>query len=139
MTPHVHAKEIHAFAEGYEIEDFIPGLGWLVNPNPLWNPVIPHRIKDPYRELKEAAADPTKQIRINDLEWINCGDFDWQFDSPVETYEIRDKPKAKVKMWQWIYKDAAGRCYLSNLFSKDASVFPNAFQRAEWTMIEVEE
>jgi len=137
MTPHVHAKEIHAFADGYEIEHWRYGK-WEVSTTPMWWEEDKYRIKDPYRELKEAAADPTKQIRLRTSGvWID-GDFGiWGWDSPPEHYEIRDKPKAKVKMWQWIFKDAAGMYYISTDFRKDKPV--NSVQHADWTMIEVEE
>jgi hypothetical protein len=55
------------------------------------------RFEDPYAELKAAAKDPTKQIRIKGHKWIDAGEFYWQFDAPVERYEIRDKPAPKQK------------------------------------------
>jgi hypothetical protein len=62
---------------------------------------------DPYAELKTAAKDPTKQIRFN---WgINgwgewCDSGSWNFDSPPENYQIRDKPMVKTayrRLWRW--------------------------------------
>jgi hypothetical protein len=60
-----------------------------------------YRIADPYAELKAAAKDPTKQIRYVDETGIGPwedGNTDttlWVFDSPIECYEIRDKPEPK--------------------------------------------
>ncbi len=48
---------------------------------------------DPYAELKAAARDPTKQVRLRGSEiWVE-GDF-YVFDEPPENYEIRNKPLA---------------------------------------------
>jgi len=40
-------------------------------------------------------------------------------------------------MWQWIFKDSNNMYYISTDFYKDQPV--KAVQRADWTMIEVEE
>ena len=56
----------------------------------------------------------------------------------VHAKEIRDKPKAKVKMWQWIFKDSnCGTIYIDSQFYKYTPKY--GFVRADWTMIEVEE
>jgi len=146
MKPHVHSKEIHAFAEGYEIE-YLSCIGeWLITNNPAWDKNVKYRIKDPYRELKEAAADPTKQIRLKGRDWYGdwygVGEYalqPWSFNYPLECYEIRDKPapKQKVKMWQWVFKDSTGRVYLGSKFFPD--IPKHGIKRADWTMIEVEE
>ena len=54
-------------------------------------------IEDPYAELRLAAKDPTKQIRLVNPErqqeypWASSRRV-WLFDSPVSWYQIRDKP-----------------------------------------------
>ena len=59
---------------------------------------------DPYAELKAAAQDPSKQIRIKreGNKWCDYTD-PWEFCFPPEVYEIRDKPKEKktVKLQAW--------------------------------------
>jgi len=86
------------FANGGEVEYSYTGDSFHVTDKPSWNwSVNDYRIKDPYRELKEAAKDPTKQIRILGGNWMDS-DFPWTFDFfPVE-YEIRDKPKPMKKV-----------------------------------------
>jgi hypothetical protein len=55
---------------------------------------------DPYAELKAAARDPTKQVRLRGSEiWVE-GDF-YVFDEPPENYEIRNKPQ-KIKLLAYI-------------------------------------
>lgn len=55
---------------------------------------------DPYAELKAAARDPTKQVRLRGSEiWVE-GDF-YVFDEPPENYEIRNKPK-KIKLLAYV-------------------------------------
>jgi len=46
-TPHVHAKELRAFADGYEIEFFstIDARAWVVIDNPGWDPDTKYRVK----------------------------------------------------------------------------------------------
>ena len=79
---------------------------WETSKNPDWTwSAYDYRIKqpvDPYAELKAAAADPTKQVRIEGFDWRDAG-YDWRWDTPAECYEIRDKPKPlkKVKMLAW--------------------------------------
>lgn len=67
------------------------------------NQIIAYRILkevDPYAELKAAAKDPTKQIRLRGAKsWVE-GDI-FVFDEPPEAYEIRDKPK-KMKLLAWV-------------------------------------
>lgn len=98
---HVHADLIHAWCEGAEIEHWQDGI-WEVSNPPMWREVDHYRIKDPYRELKAAAADPTKQIRCNGCNWTGCG-YSWDWSLPPERYEIRDKPKPKkqIKLLAW--------------------------------------
>ena len=74
MTPHVHADLIKAWADGAEIETVF-NERWETIKCPNWYSDCKYRIKDPYRELKEAAKDPTKQIRFRDMEWIDCGEY----------------------------------------------------------------
>ena len=53
--------------------------------------------EDPYAHLKAAAADPTKQVRCYSGLWFDAGSCEWQWSDPPENYEIRDKPKPKLK------------------------------------------
>ena len=58
--------------------------------------------RDPYRELKAASEDPTKQIRCKSVgHWAETNS---SWAHPPEEYEIRDKPKAtkKVKLLAWL-------------------------------------
>lgn len=45
MTPHIHVKEIHAFAEGDEIEIEDVQSIWVDCPNPTWSVEEKYRIK----------------------------------------------------------------------------------------------
>ena len=140
MSKHKHADLIHAWADGAEIEKFNHGI-WEDDELPMWYPNFQYRIKDPYRELKAAAADPTKQIRIKGAaNWFDVGDYAWNWDAPVEDYQIRDKPKAKVKMWQWVCRTKRGTS-LSSRFYPHAPVLGVGIEvlfRAPWTEIEVD-
>jgi hypothetical protein len=105
---HKHAALIHAWADGAEIEWLGDDEKWHLVHSPAWGVDADYRIKqtvDPYAELKAAAADPTKEIRVSTSEHTGvweCGDnFDWFL--PPRDYEIRDKPKPKkqVKLLAW--------------------------------------
>ena len=55
------------------------------------------KVLDPYEELRSASQDPTKQIRLLDMEgpghhspWEDAG-YSWRFLFPPEEYQIRDK------------------------------------------------
>lgn len=44
--PHLHAKEIIAWADGHEIEFLTPGYSdWAVTEHPSWNPNKKYRVK----------------------------------------------------------------------------------------------
>jgi len=91
------------WASGGECEYSYDGEYFICTEEPIWDwDSYDYRIKDPYAELKAAAKDPTKQIRIKKGNWHDVG-YHWEFDSKVENYEIRDKPKAtkKVKLLAW--------------------------------------
>jgi hypothetical protein len=103
MKPHVHADLIHAWCEGAEIECFNPrNCEWSVAGTPAWDYNVEYRIKDPYAELKAAAKDPTKQISCDPNIWQDSG-ANWNWNMPVDCYQIRDKPKPKkqVKLLAW--------------------------------------
>jgi hypothetical protein len=139
MKPRKHATEIHAWAEGAEIEHFNHGR-WEADELPMWYPSFEYRIKDPYAGLKAAAKDPTKQIRVRGEPWedfIGSGIGTWRL--PPEDYEIRDKPKPKVKLWQWLYKSQCGRVYLTAYLSSETPVITAAeiIGPAFWTEIEL--
>ena len=106
MKPHKHAELIKAWADGHEVEYLsVSADKWLPCQSPYWADDTEYRIHDPYRHLKEAAADPTKQIRINGgVDWIDAGEFNWTWTSSPSNYEIRYKPveKRKVKLLAWL-------------------------------------
>lgn len=78
MEKHKHYNEIIAWAEGKEIESRGPEETlWHDSPNPSWYPNWEYRVKDPYRELKEAfAAGKTIQFLVMG-EWRNVIDPTW--------------------------------------------------------------
>jgi len=140
MKPHVHAEAIKAWADGAVIEHWQDGI-WEVSNPPMWRDGEHYRVKDPYHHhLKEAAADPTKQIRLIHSDWRDS-DYKWNWNFQPEDYEIRDKPKAKIKMWQWIYQEQSGAIYLTSSFTTEPSDFGDikVIGPALWTEIEVEE
>jgi len=138
---HVHAELIKAWADGAEIECLATSGTWTYVSNPAWHKDISYRIKDPYAALKAAAKDPTKQIRVVDEEWPVDGEPTWSWCYPPEDYEIRDKPKAKVKMWLWLHKNRGGRFFATTEFKECAPDLSTheVVQRLDWSMIEVEE
>ena len=64
LVPHIHAKEIKAWADGYEIEVFrtvsYRGEGWFNSKNPDWNRCAMYRIKPTEEELD--LADELKDL-----------------------------------------------------------------------------
>lgn len=79
---------------------------WEENTDPAWNWIdFDYDImeEDPYAELKKAAADPTKQVKIKGWSnWVDSG-YPWSWNLHQEHYEIRDKPKPmkKIKLLAW--------------------------------------
>ena len=79
---------------------------WARALTPSWNwGDFDYRIKevvDPYAELKAAAKDPTKQLRVKGGRWVAGGDRpdDWKWRYPPHQYEIRNKPRT-VKLLAW--------------------------------------
>ena len=102
-------KVMQHFLKGGRIEAVHRGRNdWENSLKPLWNWAdFDYRVgaADPYAGLKAAAADPAKQLRIKGTAWVDSGDWDWQFDSPIDQYEIRNKPR-RVKLLAWF--DGAG-------------------------------
>jgi len=143
MKPHKHADLIKAWADGAEAEFFNTFAGrWVETETPSWDINTKYRIKDPYRELKEAAADPEKQIRVANIAnfpWRDAG-TPWDWCLPVDQYEIRDKPKAKVKVWQWVMQHPKNGVYLTTSFYSEEPRDPvsKPLYPAPWTEIEVE-
>jgi hypothetical protein len=152
MTKHKHYDLIVAWAAGNEIEYLNESDGrWYLASTPVWHGNNEYRIRDPYRELKEAAKDPNKEINLiknkdgvtyEDNDW-HSGDY-WQFTEPPDWYVIRDKPKAtkKVKMWQWILRGNSNQYFTTNSFyATEDDVARNltsaVIKPAPWTEIEV--
>ena len=85
-----------------------------------------YRIADPYAELKAAAKDPTKQIRLKgNNNWVEAG-YKWSWCSLPEEYEIRDKPKAK-KVVKYLCYEAQHQQLL--WFSESVPITPNLKRR----------
>ena len=142
---HVHAEIIHAWAEGATIECRNKETGrWQIAKLPSWISDVIYRIKpepDPYAELKAAAKDPMKQVRLKCNPWPKEDTLISMWAYPPEDYEIRDKPKAKVKMWLWVLQGNDGKFITSSYFYETAPVIDDlkVIQRLDWSMIEVEE
>lgn len=98
------------FANGGEVEANFTGKTWVTINSAVWDwASYDYRIKevaDPYAELKAAAADPTKQIRVKGHPWVDGGyrPDHWSWCHPVDQYEIRDKPRT-VKLLAWLRTD----------------------------------
>lgn len=129
------------------------GLSWTSKANNYpWVDTFAYRIHkeekkeepiDPYAELKAANKDPTKQIRIKLYDgkysiWHDSDCF-WNFDAPVDDYEIRDKPKEDEYEYLWIIEVDRNRM-LSSTFHKtkeDAIAkygdLIKALERCEWS------
>ena len=102
MKPHKHAELIKAWADGREIEVFNEGNNCWEVCTPGWYGSVKYRLRDPYRELKAAAADPTKQVRCKEIgNWAEANSS-WEWCFPPEEYEIRDKPVEKVKLLAYL-------------------------------------
>ena len=147
MEKHKWAKEIHAWADGADIEGRWGNNNehrWIKDRNPSWNdPARQFRIADPYRDLKEAAKDPTKQIRhLYGGVWDGWRDFGttWTWCLPPENYQIRDKPKEKrkVKLYQWLYKYGNESYLICDHTTRNCSKDQFIVRRLDETMIEVE-
>lgn len=103
MTQYDHTENKRLYCEDW-IETDSPWERWECSgyrgkweefdSHPLWRKNIEYRRIDPYRELKEAAKDPTKQIRLIGYEWKDASDR-WLWVEPPENYEVRDKPAEK--------------------------------------------
>lgn len=89
-------------------DDWQPGDNWSTEDGKYEFAYLPDQYEirdkpDPYRHLKAAAQDPTKQVRVGSGPWMDSGEYDWSWSDPVERYQIRDKPKPKkqVKLLAW--------------------------------------
>jgi hypothetical protein len=141
-----------AWAEGSKIETLDSETGKWKQTEPLWFDSEEYRVYDPYRELKEAAKDPNKEIALvkysNGLPiekptWKsgeNCN-----FPNPPDYYEIRDKPTKIVSMWQWICLSEVEheRIFTTTGFYENREqLIKNTTAKvvgpAKWTEIEVE-
>ncbi len=63
MKPHKWAKEIKAWADGAEIEMYLPSMGWEICECPNWNDreVTAYRIKPQFKEPQYLLA-----VRLTD-------------------------------------------------------------------------
>jgi len=106
------------WANGGEVEYcWINDRNWVTCSTPTWNfGEYDYRIKDPYRELKEAAKDPTKEVWLKETPYLPAIQISGtpQWTLPPGEYEIRDKPKPmkKVKLLAWIIDNQF--CWLSD-------------------------
>jgi hypothetical protein len=135
-------KEIRVHGSDGYVSDWLSGVDWKFD-SPPENYEVRDK-PDPYAELKAAAQDPMKQIRVkSSVTWVDGGNpDDWIWQLPPEDYEIRDKP-TKVKMWQWIFKDADddNEVRITQRFFKEQPEWTGTefIGPAPWTEIEVEE
>jgi hypothetical protein len=104
MTLDEQLEILQAAKRGEKIEAFLIGHGRRVAVGSIENHEFNfhnyrYRVADPYAELKAAAKDPTKEIRIKRLRdgftgaWWPAGSI-WKWDCPPEDYEICNKPTA---------------------------------------------
>jgi hypothetical protein len=75
LVPHVHQKEIIAWANGEEIEIFIVGLTsnvWVSRPSPMWDVASSYRVKPKLTptqlRIKELTEELVKLKEQNDVE-----------------------------------------------------------------------
>jgi len=120
----------------------------------LWNFTMPadhyesrwKPFEYPYRELEEAAKDPSKMIRLinngrygsTESDWFSCAPWKWEY--PPECYEIRDK--TKKKLYQWICQDKETDEYFTTssfypLEGTEELSYAKLIKPALWTEIEV--
>jgi hypothetical protein len=94
---HKHYNEIIAWAEGKEIEVKLPSGTWMDAPCPNWNPDTPYRVRDPYRELKDAHETGKIIQIINDYGWEDIRLNKPFWNEPVENYRIKpEEPKQQL-------------------------------------------
>lgn len=80
MKPHIHAALIKAWADGAQIQEYIPPtssnceFGWTDNPNPTWHEHTDYRIK--HREFEDGAWYPTvDKLGTREVRVYNYGQF----------------------------------------------------------------
>ncbi len=149
---HKHCDLIWAWTEGTKIEKYnYYKCDWKIELYPNWREDEEYRIHDPYRELKEAAQNPDKEIAlikysdgspVERPSWESC--VFWTFTNHPEYYAIRDKPitTKKVKMWQWICQHAdktfsLSSCFFSSKEHAEKNISLTVIKPALWSEIEV--
>lgn len=96
MKKHKYYDFIVAWAEGYEIEylDDSNGKWLLLGGRPIWREGTEYRIRDEYRELKQALKDGKTIQMYDDCEWVDVDEpFRLKWDRPVSGYRIKPEPK----------------------------------------------
>jgi len=144
LTPHIHQKEIKAFADGHKIEFFNSSHDeWeLIAGAPQGGITIKYRIYDPLREYKEALEDGKFVYQKDKLtnEWspAGCGGV-YLWDEETQ-YRIGE-PKTVTK-WQWITQGRNGESYGTRFFATTEEAkehYTNkVIKKTEWTATEFE-
>ena len=79
-VPHVHAKEMIAFAKGHDVEVYAEDDGkWYIVPRPFWNLTDKYRIKKDNSGqialLEKVVADLNEEIETRQVKkqgWLKC-------------------------------------------------------------------
>ena len=156
-TPHKHAKEIKAWADGATIQwRSGPRSNWedLKYPYPAWNVKYEYRVK-PSVEIPEdftpwlggiIPVDPKSRVEIilrrgatnydlaTNFDWIHHG-----YDCDIIAYKVIKK--APVVRWQWIIKNEHTTFFtltIAFFTEREARAeFSNSIVgKAEWTRME---
>jgi hypothetical protein len=76
-TPHVHQKEIIAWANGDEIEIFIVGLTsnvWVSRPSPMWDVASSYRVKPKLTPTQLRIKELTEEIqKLHEQDAVESG------------------------------------------------------------------
>lgn len=107
LQPHIHAKFIKAWADGYKIEErclFISDKRWKIREHPLWEKDKEYRIYDPLREVKEACkrGEIIQYQEIGDKRWIDLYEKAKDISWDTTNFKWRIKPKEKFKVGDWV-------------------------------------
>jgi len=125
-----HYDLIVKWAEGAKVEKYNHNGMWIEDVFPIWEEDAEYRVYDPYRELKKAAEDPTKEVGlIKDYKGIKYehprweeGTF-WNWTSPPDHYEIRDKHNAKKQLYAYFDQSKGIFVYSCHLMELKSNQF----------------
>jgi hypothetical protein len=126
-----HYDLIVKWAEGAKIEVYNRLIDdYTIVAHPIWEEDAEYRVYDPYRDLKKAAEDPTKEVGlIKDYKGVKYehprwepGIF-WNWTSPPDYYEIRDKHNAKKQLYAYFDQSKGTFIYRSDLMELKSNQF----------------